>query len=163
MSETKVLTQVTDNFFEGFIDLFQNKHFWMIIFIVASVATSYYYFNNYMNNTDNTTKTNNILENTQSNQPTQLTNEEIQNLIRNGLIVPSNQYNQNKHSLHSQHNQPIHSNIYNQSNQPNQHNQTISQYNTEMVPEHVNESKQVQEQNLSQEELNLIKQGLDQQ
>ena len=138
MSESKAVEQVTESFFDGFTDLFQNKHFWMIVFVVASVATGYYYFNTYFNNSEEKQTEQPKLENSTPPQG-QLQEHEIQDLIRRGILVPVNQPQQMEQQMGQQ-----------------QMGQQMEQ-----VPQHVEESRQVEEQNLTQEELNMIKQQLD--
>ena len=43
MLETKV-EEVSSNFIAGFMDLSKNKHFWIVIFGIAALATGYYYY-----------------------------------------------------------------------------------------------------------------------
>ena len=41
------------SFFNGFTDLFSNKHFWMVIFVISLLLLGYYYYSTYLSKNDN--------------------------------------------------------------------------------------------------------------
>lgn len=129
MSETKEIIQSTSkSFISGFTELFQNKHFWITIFLVSSVFAGIYAFNKFFS------------KKSESSQPNQ---QMIQPQQTQQIIQPQQMIQQ----------------------QPNQ--QMIQQQPQQMIQQEemiqpVEESRQVAEQNLTQEELNYLKQQLNQ-
>ena len=141
------------SFFSGFNELTTNKHFWMVIFVLASIATGYYYYNNYINKTE----------------PKQQTDDElIQELIKRGVITQMPQQPVQNMQAPQMMQQPVQNMQAPQMmqqpvQQPVQPVQPVQQQlPQQQVPEVVEGNDNVQEQNLTQEELNMIKQQLEQ-
>ena len=77
MSENTLET-TTNGFFDGFTDLLSNKHFWMVIFVLTTIATGYYYYSTYIN------KSKDKIE--QSTDSQDINNQQIQDLINKGVL-----------------------------------------------------------------------------
>lgn len=147
-------------FFDEFTNLLSNKHFWMVIFILTTIATAYYYYYTYINTKQDKI---NIEKPTNNNQ---FNNQQIQQLINQGILIPVDQQSQQSQQPQQP---PLQQQLPTQQPQPQQQlppqqpqQQLPQQPPQEQLPEFIEENTNVEEQNLTQEELNMIKQQLDQ-
>ena len=157
MSETKDI--LTSNTTFNFSSLTSNKYFWMGVFIVACISMTVYYYKNYMNKEDETKDTEK-----QNSEPKQLTKEDIEKnineLIQAGILVPDNKMQQPMQQSIQQPMQPTQSV---KSVEPMDTNEATHSTLEQMadVPTDIPESTDVASQELTQEELNMLKQQLD--
>ena len=178
MSETKDI--LTSNTSFNFSSLTSNKYFWMGVFIIACISMAVYYYKNYMNKEDETKDTEQ-----EKTEPKQLSKEDIEKninqLIQAGVLVPDNKMQQPMQQYMQQPmQQPMQQSMQQPMQQPMQPTQTSEQISVNSiepiptneathstleqmvdVPTDIPESTGVASQELTQEELNMLKQQLD--
>jgi len=131
-------------FVSGFVDLFSNKHFWIVMVFMIAIITGIYYYYNYIRTNDNDDDSSNNLEN--KNDQQMLQQQMLQQQMMQQQMIQQQMMQQQMMQPHKKHHPQI--------------NHPKPDEDEELPPNHMmeleEENENVQNQKLTAEEMELL-------